>query len=257
MIRSQITALALNVWREATRDRLVHLLVGSGAILMVFSMILGDMAVGGAERIIQNFGFWIIGIWGLMAVLYLGSNIIRREIQQKTIYLILSRPVNRATFIISKYIGMLLVLFTAYLLILIVWMIILQVNSISITKWHLIAVAFIFGEWMFLAALSLFFASFTTPILHNFFLIGISFLGHWTNDLRLFSENIKILWMKPILKAIYYVLPNLEALNFREPALYQEMIPPELFWQGAFVLIGWIAIALIAANLIFMMRRQL
>ena len=255
---SQTKALAINVWREAVRDRLLHILVGSGTILIVFSQVLGEMAVGGRERVIQNIGFWVLGIWCLLAILYLGSNILKREFQRKTVYLVLSRPVTRPTFLIGKYWGMLMVLATMFILLAFVWLVMLQFNEIPIRSQHGWALAFIFGEWVLLAAVSLFFACFTSPLLHNFFLIGISFLGHWSNDLRILADQItEPLWMKQVLKSIYYVLPNLEALNFRGEALYNIYISPSLLGQGGIVWFCWTASILVAANLVFMQRKLL
>ena len=119
----------------------------------------------------------------------------------------------------------------------------------------MLALGFIFGEWMLLAAFSLFFASFTSPLLHNFFLIGITFLGHWSNDLRLFAENTANLWLNNILMGLFYTLPNLEALNFREAALYDQMVRFSLILQGAGVLLAWSMTAFVAANLIFHKRK--
>ncbi len=253
----QIRALSINVWREAVRDRLVQLLVGFGFALMLVSLAFGEMAVGGGHRILQSMGFWIMGIWGLLAVLYLGSNVIRNELQRKTVYLVLSRPINRTVFLIGKFIGMILVLLTTFALLSLGWLVLLQLFGVAIGGMHFIALIFIFAEWVLLAALSLFFASFTSPILHNFFLVGITFLGHWSNDLRLFSENAKSVVMANFLKVIYHILPNLESLNFREAALYDETVAAGLIWQGAGVLILWMALFLVAANLVFVRRRLL
>jgi ABC-type transport system involved in multi-copper enzyme maturation permease subunit len=253
----QMWALAINVWREAVRDRLLHILTGSGVVLMLFSLILGQMAVGGQDRVVQNMGFWILGIWGLLAVVYLGSNIIRQEIQQHTVYLVLSRPVNRPTFLLGKFIGVLLVLLSIFCLLAAAWLAIMQLKAIPLTTMHFWALAFIFGEWILLAAFSLFFASFTSPLLHNFFLVGVTFLGHWSNDLRIFAVNAQALWLKKLLNILYYILPNIEALNFREAALYNEAISSGLLMEGAVVLIGWIATALAGANLLFARRRLL
>lgn len=216
---SQIWAMALNVWREAIRDRLLHLLVGSGILVMFSSIVFGQMAVGAQGRVIQNIGFWTLGIWGVIAVIYLGSGVVKREIQQKTIYLVLSRPMNRPTFIFGKYVGIILVLLSIFLMLSVAWLVLLQFHGIRIHLQHFIALGFIFGEWLLLAAISLFFASFTSPLLHNFFLVGITFLGHWSNDLRLFADNAQSIWLKKFLMGLYYALPNLEALNFREVAL--------------------------------------
>lgn len=255
--RSQLWAMATNVWLEAIRDRLLYILTGSGILALLSSLILGEMAVGGQERVVQNIGFWVMGIWGLLAVIYLGSNIVRQEIERHTVYLVLSRPVNRPTFLVGKFIGMVLVLFSAFCLLAAACLALMQFKAIPLTILHFWALIFIFGEWILLAAFSIFFASFTSPLLHNFFLVGVTFLGHWSNDLRLFAENTDTLWIKKLLKGIYYALPNLEALNFREAALYNEIISSALMIEAAGVLICWISAALIAANLIFARRKLL
>jgi Cu-processing system permease protein len=255
---SQLRAMATNVWLEAIRDRFLYILTGSGIVVLLFSLILGQMAVGGQERVVQNTGFWVMGIWGLFAVIYLGSNIVRQEIERHTVYLILSRPVNRPTFLSGKFTGMVLVLFSAFCLLAAAWLAVMQFKAVPLTSRHFLALIFIFGEWILLAAFSLFFASFTSPLLHNFFLVGITFLGHWSNDLRLFAELADTIWIKNLLKGIYYVLPNLEALNFREAALYpNEIISSALIVEATGVLICWISAALIAANIIFVRRKLL
>ena len=254
-IGSQIWALALNVWRESSRDRGIAILVVFGTLFILVSLVFGQMAVGGKIRVIQNMGFWVIGLWGLFAVIYLGSNIISQELKHHTIYMVLSRPVNRTIFLLGKFTGMLIVLFLIFLLLCMVWLGLLLFEGIDISRMHFIALGFIFGEWVLLAALSLFFASFTSPLLHNFFLFGICFLGHWSNDLKLYSDNIVEPLIKYFLKTIYYILPNLEALNFRQMALLQIPVGSGLMIEGFAVLLMWVATTLVAANLIFARRR--
>ncbi|GBC60381.1 ABC transporter permease [Desulfonema ishimotonii] len=254
---SQIWALALNVWREASRDRLVHILASGGVLLMFFSLVLGELSVGGQLRIVQTTGFLILGMWGLLAVIYLGSEVLKREIQRKTVYLVLSRPVSRSTFLAGKFFGMLLVLATLYCLLACSWLIMLKFKAIPVTHSHFWALLFIWGEWILLAALSLFFASFTSPLLHNFFLISIYFFGHWSSDLKIFSENAENLWLKKFLILLYYALPNLEALNFRAAALYSEPVSMALLAEAVLVLTCWIATALMAANYLFIRRKLL
>jgi hypothetical protein len=158
---------------------------------------------------------------------------------------------------LGKFIGVLLVLLSIFCLLAAAWLAIMQLKAIPLTTLHFWALAFIFGEWILLAAFSLFFASFTSPLLHNFFLVGVTFLGHWSNDLRIFAVNAQALWLKKLLNILYYILPNIEALNFREAALYNEAISSGLLMEGAVVLIGWIATALAGANLLFARRRLL
>lgn len=256
-MKSQIWALSLNVWREAVRDKLIQLLVAFGFLMMLAAVIFGNMAVGGQKRIIQDMVFWVMGIWGLLAVLYMGSGIVKNELRNKTVYLVLSRPINRPIFLTGKFCGMILVLTSIFCLIAIGGIFLFQIKGIEITSKHIWAALFIFGEWIMMAALSLFFASFTSPILHNFFIVGINFLGHWSNDILIYSDNSKDFIIKMILKILYYVLPNLEALNFRDAALYNDVITSSVLMQGAVVLSGWILTFLIAANMVFVRRRLL
>jgi ABC-type transport system involved in multi-copper enzyme maturation permease subunit len=254
---SQIWPIARNIWLESVRDRLLIILTTSGLLLFIFSAVLGRMAVGGEQRVIQDMGFWVLGVWGILAVIYLGSNIVRQEIQRHTVYLVLSRPVSRSVFLCGKFFGMMIVLFSIFSVLSLFWIGLLYVKSIPFTGQHLWALVFIFGEWVLLASISLFFATFTSPILHNFFIVGIAFLGHWSNDLKLFAENSKDLWIKTLLQVIYHILPNLEALNFRNDALYGNVLQIKMILTGGTVLFFWIITALIAANLIFLKRKIL
>ena len=253
----QIKALAVAVWKESTRDRAFLSLSASGILLLFFSIILGRMAVGGYDRVIQNMGMWVLGTWGLISAAYIGANLIRNEFQRQTAYLILSRPVTRTVFLLGKFMGMVAVVTVIFLVLSLVWIVIMNGKSVPVTTNHIIAMAFIWGEWILLAAFSLFFASFTSPVMQVFFLTGISFLGHWARDLKILAEQMESPAVRMLLEGIYYVLPNLEAVNFREAALYNETITAALAWQAAGVLAGWILTALIAADLIFSRRKLL
>lgn len=253
----KIWAISLNVLRENARDRMIHVLVGSGVVLLCFSLYLGEMFVGGRDRILQSFGFWLMGIWGLAAVLYMGSGILKREIQLKTVYLVLSRPISRQVFILGKFVGVLLVLGCCFGLICVFWIVLLFLSGVHPNTQHFVALFFIFGEWLLIGSLSLFFASFTSPMLHNFFLVGVVFLGHWSRDIYIFSQNVESEFSRILLTGLYHLLPNLEALNFRSEAIYGQGISVRLMVEGVGVIGFWIATFLAAACIIFSRRRLL
>lgn len=253
---SQVLVLALNVWRESVRDKALHILAVSGIVIMLFSQVLGNMAIGGPNRIIHNMGLWVLGIWGLCAVVYLGSNVIRREIQQKTIYLLLSRPVSRFVFMSSKMLGISMVLATVYLLMVLVWLLLMVSNSIQLNIMHFWTLVFIFGEWLLIASIGLFLASFTSPLLYGFILIGLTFLGHWSESLRIYAQNTEEVWLRSIISGLYYILPNLEALNFRQASLYNEVVGKGLIFEGGMVLLLWWLLFFTAANVIFYNRKM-
>jgi len=256
-VLTQLFAIARNVWLEAARDRGIQILGIGGVAGMVFSLVLGRMAVGGRIRVVQDMGFWVLWIFGIFTVLYLGSNLVRQEIQKRTVYLILSRPVARTTFLLGKYCGIVLVFLSIYVILALSFLIIMFTAGIDISYQHIIAVLFILGEWFLLGAFSIFFATFTSPLLHNFFTVGIGFLGHWCNDLRLFAANSDSYITKHLLNLMYFILPNLETLNFRAWAIYGESITPQVIFTGIFFVMSWSLLAITAASLIFHYRKLL
>ena len=253
----QMRAIAVNVWRASVRDRILLILWASALLCILFSLVLGKMTIGNEDLALQTTGFWVIGIWGLISVLYLGSNIVRQEIYQRTIYFVLSRPVHRTSFLLGKFFGMIIVLASLFFILALCWLLLLLSKGVPLNAGHFVALGFIFGEWILLASFSLFFAAFTSPLLHNFFLVGLSFLGHWSRDLYLFSQNAESAIAKTLLSIIYHVLPNLDALNFRQAALYNEPLNAGMLMLAGGVLLAWMLTALVSANLIFSRRRLL
>ncbi|WP_236890957.1 ABC transporter permease subunit [Desulfoluna limicola] len=231
------------------------ILILSGLVMIMLSSVLGGMAVGGMERVVQSMGFWILGMWGLISAIYLGGNIILREIKEKTIYLILSRPISRTSFLLGKYLGILMVMATSYATLSGFLLFVMFGCGVSINSAHIWALMFIFGEWLLLAAITICLACFTTPLLHAFMMTGFYFIGHLSNILRIYSANSDELWMTIALKCLYIVIPNLEALNFRSEAIYNEFVPFSLLIEGAGVLGLWIVLFLVAAVTIFNERR--
>ncbi len=257
ILQAQIRSLALHVWRDALRDRGIQGLVASGILMFFASILLGNMAVGGKDRVLQNAGMWILGVWGLITVAYLGFNLIRQEFQRQTAYLILYRPVSRSVFLMGKFVGVLLVLMAVYVVLCLVFWMLLKWAGVALNVSYAPALLFIAAEWILMAALSLFFAVVTSPVLHLFFLTGIVFLGHWLQDLLLFAQRVENPLVQTLLIGAYKALPNLEALNFRQAALYAEPIPGHLIGLAALSWAAWVAGLLLAAHVVFLRRRLL
>jgi len=257
ILLAQIRSLAMYVWRDALRDRGIQGLVASGILMFFASILLGNMAVGGKDRVLQNAGMWILGVWGLITVAYLGFNLIRQEFQRQTAYLILYRPVGRSVFLMGKFVGVLLVLMAVYAVLCIVFWIHLKWAGVPLNASYVPALVFLAAEWILMAALSLFFAVVTSPVLHLFFLTGIVFLGHWLQDLLLFAQRVENPLVHTLLIGAYKALPNLEVLNFRQAALYAEPIPGYMIGLAALSWAAWVAGLLLAAHVVFLRRRLL
>jgi ABC-type transport system involved in multi-copper enzyme maturation permease subunit len=84
---------------------MLYLIVFFGVILIVFSLLLASLSLGQKDKIILDFGLAMIEVFGIVSVVFVGSQILFKEIEGKTIYLILSKPIKRSAFILGKFIG--------------------------------------------------------------------------------------------------------------------------------------------------------
>lgn len=253
----QIRTIAFNVVRQTLRNRSFLVLAGSGCMMFVFSHVLGTMSVGGTLRVVQNAGFWVLGMWGLVTAVFLGAGLVKDEVENKTAYLILSRPVSRATFLTGKFFGMLLAMGLLFVILASFMTGHLYVMAIEITGNYVVAVVFILLEWVMLAAFSMLFAAFTSPLMLGLFLSAIYFFGHGSKTIYILARNTETLWIKQVLLYLYYLFPNLEAVNFRAAALYNDPIALATMIHGAGTAVAWVVSLFAAALLVFHYRKLL
>lgn len=254
---TQIMTLSTHIVRENIRNKTFIILFISGIMLFVLSDILGNMAVGDKKRVIQNMGFWIMGTWGLISAVFLGSQVIRQEIAKKTIYIILSRPVNRTVFLMGKYCGILMVMGILFTFLSAAFTFQLFMSGKPLTPVFFTALFFVFSEWVVLAAFSILFTVMTSPLLHGFILTSLFFLGHWSKYLYIYSVNTSDMLLKKTLVFLYHILPNLEVLNYRGIALYNEPIQWPFMAQSLLLSASWSLTALVVAVVIFRSKRVL
>jgi ABC-type transport system involved in multi-copper enzyme maturation permease subunit len=252
----QMLALARTTIKENIRNRALLTLILTGSVLFSFTILLGTLAIGDELKVVVDSGFWIMGIFGLITALFLGQNTIQGELQKKTIYMISSRPVERWVFIMGKFCGMTWVILVMNLILSLIFSAIFLLSGGSVTHELIISLASILIEWWVLAGFSLFFASFTTPLLHGFFLVTLYFIGHWTNYLYAFAMNTEDIILKKVLIILYHVFPNLEALNYRSLVLYEEPAEPMMLLLSLCSGLFWLITAIFSAVVIFT-RREL
>ena len=255
MIINQLLSIVKLNFKDAIHDRASYTILISGLSMLFISIVFGKMAVGGGQRIIQNMGFWVFGLWGVFSVMYYGTKNLKNDIERKTIYLILSRPVSRPVYIIGLFLSTVTILFFLFLIFSALWICILTLWNIPFSSFHFIALGFIFGEWVLLASLSLFFITFTYPFTHNFFIFCIYLMGHLSQNLLRYAELTDIQWLKPVFNLLYFILPNLEALNFRTNALYGEPPEQKVLWFACLVLACWVSAGVLSANILFLNKK--
>ena len=251
----QTWVLAKGVFIENLRNQSFFFLGSLGIGILFVAVPISNMAVGSSQRVFQTYGFWIIGIWGLALALFFGVNIIKHELINRTIYLLLARPIERYVIVLGKCIGILGLITGLFFMMAMVFIAQLYLLEISVNTSFWVALGFIYFEWILLSFFSIFFSTFTSPVLHIFFLMGIYFMGHWSKYLYIYSQNMDTQIAKKILVVLYWLIPNLELLNFREAAIYGDTLDIYVIIKSFSVFFFWASTILMLSLAVFDHKR--
>jgi ABC-type transport system involved in multi-copper enzyme maturation permease subunit len=216
----KILALAHNTFREAVRDKVFVLVGAFGLVLVLSTVVLSPLTVGAQEKIVADIGLSSITIFSLLVILFMGSGMLHKEIDKRTIMTILSKPITRLDYLVGKYLGLL-----ATLLIMIAAMVALFSVACGLTTAQFKSAYWIaFGlascEMMVMTAVLVFFSSFSTPVLTSLFTLGVFLAGHTVQDLQRFAMVTESKSLEAILNVVKYILPNLDLFNVRNAAVH-------------------------------------
>jgi ABC-type transport system involved in multi-copper enzyme maturation permease subunit len=215
-----IWAIALNSFREAIRDRILYLLLVFGLLMIVSSVVLSLLTVGSQEKIITDIGLASISIFGVLISVFIGIGLVSREIQRRTIYTVVTKPVYRYQFLLGKYLGLLLTVGCNVALMTLIFLAVLLWKTGTVDVGLLPAVLMIFVELVLVSGFALLFSSFSTPILSSVFTLALYVTGHLTGGLLLLKEHVKNDWSRQLCDVLYYLLPNLELFNLKHQAVH-------------------------------------
>ncbi|MFM2379368.1 MAG: hypothetical protein RLZZ143_1946 [Cyanobacteriota bacterium] len=252
----RIWAIAANGFREVIRDRILYF-IGFFALLMAFAWrLLPEIAVGTHEKIFLDLGLAAIGLLGVIVAVFVGTGLINKEIDKRTILVLIPKPLSRAEFILGKHLGLSGVLGVMLGVMLVIYLLMLLGMKVSFQALPLIVSVFYLGlELILIAALAIAFGVFTSSILATLMTFGVYLMGHISKDLiqlGIISKNPNIL---AITKNIYLILPDLERLNFRNEAVYGLLPSADVLIGNALYSLVYTGLLLGISILIFS-RRQ-
>jgi ABC-type transport system involved in multi-copper enzyme maturation permease subunit len=246
--------VAVNTFREAVRDRVLYNLIFFALVMIGAAILVGQISVGIDRLVIINLGLSTISIFGLIMAIFIGVGLVYKEIEKRTLYSLLSKPIRRWEFLVGKYAGLLLTLVVNTALMTLGLAAVLFYVSGKFQRPDVtiaVAVYFILLELALVTALALFFSSFSSPLLSTLFTLGIYVTGIFTNEIREFGELTRSPVIEAATKAIYYVLPNFHNFNVIAAAAYGDKIPAAIIWQNTAYATLYVALILLAASAVF------
>lgn len=215
-----IIVIAKNTFRETIRDRILYSILGFALLFIISTIYFGSISLGEDLKIIRDFGLAGIYIFSIIIAVFIGTSLVYKEIEKRTLYITLSKPVSRAQFIIGKFLGLMISLTMVIALMAIVYLVVVAAKGGGFDWRGLIAIAMTLPEIAIFIALSILFSTFSTPLASTIYAVLLLYIGHSLEmALKYFNKTGSI--GKPIFLAIYYLLPNLEKFNLRNIVVHQ------------------------------------
>jgi ABC-type transport system involved in multi-copper enzyme maturation permease subunit len=249
--------VALNTFREAVRDRVLYNLVFFALLMMAAAVAVGQISIGIEQTVIVSLGLSAISVIGLLISVFIGVALVSKEMDKRTLYALLAKPVRRWEFLLGKFAGLVLTLAVntaAMALGLLLVMIYVKHSLERSDAVVLVAVYFILLKLALIVALALLFSCFTTPLLAILFTVGFYIAGLYVQEMRNLPAEVMSPAMAAFTKWLSYLLPNFENFNVMAMAAHGRAVPGALILQNTVYTVVYCTIVLTAAAAVFSRR---
>ena len=243
--------ITLNTFKEIVRNKFLYLIIFFAFVFIVFSLLLGKLTIGDDNKIIVDFWLAMIEIFWLIWVLFVWSQLLFKEIEGKTIFLILSKPIKRYEFILWKFFGFSSTILLITTLQAILFLIVLFFKDIAIDHLIIFSLIFTFFKLEILLALVFFFSTFMSNILTIMIALMVYLLSHSFSlliDLATRAENFLVINLTNLLQLMF---PPLEALNIKDVIWSFQNFHANYFIFNSFYAIAYVALIMFFTVLIF------
>jgi len=218
--------IARNTFREAMRDRLIAGVLGAGLALLLATQIVAPLALGEGRRLTIDLGLSGIATLGLLVILLTGTSLVAKEIERRTIFNLLSRPIARPAYLVGKWAGLTAALWVT-IAVLGAGLTALLVARGNGADGPAVAEALVLTglELSVITALAVLFSALSTPVLSALYTLGAWLVGQWSDDLRDFAAHFPPV-ARVLVEAVSHLVPHLPLFNARSLAAEGQLASP-------------------------------
>lgn len=230
MSLSRIFTIARNVFYEVVRDRILWM-IGFYALLLVGAMqLLPQIAGATEEKMILDFGLAAMSVLGLIVAIFIGTGLVNKEIEKRTVLVLIAKPISRSEIIAGKHLGLSAVLATLITAMTIIYIVLLQLRQIPYPLVSiLLASLYLFLQLCLMCAIAIALGVFTSSVLATLLSFGVYLMGNLSQDLVSFGRLSKNPGLENLTRNLYLVLPDLSRLDLKNQAVYgSEALPDSL-----------------------------
>jgi ABC-type transport system involved in multi-copper enzyme maturation permease subunit len=255
-MNTRIAHIASNTFREAVRDRVLYNLIAFAVLLSGAAILVGQISIEIEKLVVINLGLTAVSLFGVVIAIFIGIGLVSKEIEKRTLYTVLSRPVRRWEFIVGKFFGLAgtLVVNTFFMAIGVFGALLYVAHKLQASdSWVLVALYFIVLQFLMICSLALLFSSFSSPLLSAVFSFSLFVVGSFSEDLRGFAQMATgaTRWL---VTGVSYLVPNFSALNIIGAVTHGQPVAGQLIAYNTAYALLYSAMALSGAVLIFQRR---
>lgn len=250
--------ISSNVFREVIRDRALYLIGFFAAVMVAAVVLLPEVAASTEDQIILDIGSAAISLLGLAVAIFVGTGLVNKEIEKRTVYVMVSKSISRTEFIVGKHWGLSAVIGVLVAAMTAIFMGILSLNHIAYPVASIaLSALFQFLELSLVAAVAILFGVFTSSLLATLITFAVYLTGHLSRDLLNLGAVTENAGLKQAMQGMYLILPDLARFNLKNQAIYGiELLPSPLeLLSNAIYGLFYITLLLAIAIVIFS-RRQ-
>jgi len=216
----RLRAIALHTFKEAVRDRILVMFLIFAIAMMAFSTVLSWMTVGSELKIVTDLGLAAVSLFGTLMAVFIGITLVHKEVEKKTIYAVLAKPVARWQFLVGKYLGLMLTLVVVTGLMAAFYLGLVWFKGGVFPAVLIPAIALAYMELSIVTSVAIVFSAFTTPMLAAVFTVAVWVVGHLTWGFEGLVDYVPSPSTRLLVRALYYALPDLETFNVRSQVVY-------------------------------------
>jgi len=258
----RILAIAANTFRENIRDRVLYNLILFALVMILASLLLGQLTLGNEDKVILDVGLSSISLFGTVIAVLIGIGLVYKELEKRTVYALLAKPVHRHELLLGKYLGLLETLLVNLAVMTAGLELVLCFTGAGARAGYLRllpAVYLIFLSQALVTALALLFSTFSTPALSALFTLTLWIAGHFGPDLVRFGSLTRSAPVQSMCRFLYYVIPNFSNFQIIDSRVIASDVPG-MISAGA---VGWATLyallysaVLVAGSVSIFLRRD-
>jgi ABC-type transport system involved in multi-copper enzyme maturation permease subunit len=243
--------VALNTYRETVRDKVLYNLVLFALLMIASSYVLGKISIYQEVKIIKDLGLASISIFGMVIAIFIGIGLVSKEIDRRTLYGILPKPISRSQFLLGKYFGLCLTLLVNVAVMTAGLYALLLLMEEPFEAGLLKAVFLIYLKLALLVAIAILFSTFTSAILAGLFAGFFYVAGYLSVELKNLDTVVESSFLPQLTRLLYYVLPNFKNFDVKAQVVAGDPVPlSQLGWSAAYAAI-YVTLLLVASGWIF------